>query len=333
MKRVAFAVLGMIAACGTVLAAPAPKIPTVEAINSAQAAEPPAKGAAKGIGPAILKAQVLLDRLRFSPGVIDGRDGDNYRRALAAFEQSQGLPADGSIDPAVFTKLTDASPDPALVEYEIAKSDVEGPFKAVPRRMEDQSKLERLGYASARELLAEKFHMDESLLAALNPGRSFDKAGTRIVVANVHAGTVPDDKTEKAARLEVDKKARQLRALRQDNSLIAVYPASIGSQEKPAPSGLHSVRAIAPRPTYTYNPEYKFKGVKAKEKFTIKAGPNNPVGSTWIDLSVESFGIHGTPDPAAVGKAASHGCVRLTNWDVEELSKMVQKGTPVDFED
>jgi lipoprotein-anchoring transpeptidase ErfK/SrfK len=73
--------------------------------------------------------------------------------------------------------------------------------------------------------------------------------------------------------------------------------------------------------------------VKTKEKFIIKAGPNNPVGSTWIDLSIDSFGIHGTPEPSQVGKAASHGCVRLTNWDVEELAKMVQKGIPVVFLD
>jgi len=73
--------------------------------------------------------------------------------------------------------------------------------------------------------------------------------------------------------------------------------------------------------------------VKTEEKFIIKAGTNNPVGSTWIDLSIDSFGIHGTPEPSQVGKAASHGCVRLTNWDVEELAKMVQKGMPVEFQD
>ena len=115
--------------------------------------------------------------------------------------------------------------------------------------------------------------------------------------------------------------------------MIAVYPASIGSEEKPAPSGSHTVRAVAKNPNYTYNPDYAFKGVKAKEKFEIKPGPNNPVGSTWIDLSIESFGIHGTPEPEKVGKVYSQGCVRLTNWDVQELAQMVEKGTPVEFVD
>jgi lipoprotein-anchoring transpeptidase ErfK/SrfK len=315
--------------CTVVAASPRPKVPSPDEVNAANSAAPPPKG----VWAPTLRAQVLLDRLRFSPGVIDGLNGENYRHALAAYEKSVGLKEDGKIDREVFAKLVEASPDPALIEYTITSDDVKGPFVEIPKRMEEQADLDKLGYGSPKELLSEKFHMDEDLLAALNPGAAFDTAGTRIVVANVHAGETPADKLEKAAKLEVDKKAHAVRALRADGTLLAFYPASIGSKEKPAPSGTHTVRAIAPHPTYTYNPDYRFKGVKAKEKFTIEAGPNNPVGSTWIDLSVDTFGIHGTPEPSQVGKAASHGCVRLTNWDVEELSKMVQKGLPVVFED
>jgi len=181
--------------------------------------------------------------------------------------------------------------------------------------------------------LAEKFHMDEDLLKGLNPGKRFDEAGASIVVANVAVHPESGKQAEKAAKIEIVKSEHVLRAIAKDGSIMAVYPASIGSEEKPAPSGSYTVRAIAPRPNYTYNPEYDFKGVRSKEKFEIKPGPNNPVGSTWIDLSVESFGIHGTPEPEKVGKAYSHGCARLTNWDAEELSKMVEKGTPVVFID
>src|SRR3712207_8258259 len=118
-----------------------------------------------------------------------------------------------------------------------------------------------------------------------------------------------------------------------DGKLVAFYPASIGSEEKPAPSGSRKVERVAQNPTYTYNPKYQFKGVKSDKPFTIKAGPNNPVGAVWIDLSIESYGIHGTPEPEKVGKTYSHGCVRLTNWDVRQLAAMVEKGTPVRSEE
>ena len=133
------------------------------------------------------------------------------------------------------------------------------------------------------------------------------------------------------SRIEVDKKQRELRAYARDNKLVAVYPASIGSAEKPAPSGTHKVTGVATNPTYTYNPDYKFKGVKMDKKFDIKPGPNNPVGTVWIALDAPSYGIHGTPEPEKVGKTSSHGCIRLTNWDAEALAKMVQKGTVVEF--
>lgn len=328
MRRVALAVIGVVALVQPSLAAPPrQKAPSLDEVNNASFV--PSVG--KGIDGATLKAQVILDRLRFSPGVIDGLGGDNFSKAVEAYEKAQGLKADGKLDPEVWSKLTGASAEPVLIEYAITDEDLKGPFVAIPERFEDKAGLPRLGYASVEELLAEKFHMDRDLLAALNPGRRFDRAGTSIVVAEVRRSD--DPKEEKVARIEVDKKGRALRALAADGKPMAVYPASIGSKEKPAPTGSHTVRAIAPNPSYTYNPDYKFKGVKAKEKFEIKPGPNNPVGTAWIDLSAETFGIHGTPDPENVGKVASHGCVRLTNWDVEELSRMVQKGTPVVFLD
>ena len=129
----------------------------------------------------------------------------------------------------------------------------------------------------------------------------------------------------------MEKSARTLRALDKGGKLIAYFPASIGSQEKPAPSGTHKIERVAQNPSYTYNPKYKFKGVKSDKPFTIKPGPNNPVGAVWIDLSIESYGIHGTPDPAKVGKSYSHGCIRLTNWDAKQLAAMAEKGTPVEF--
>ena len=331
----AAAALASLASVGVVEAAPpkrgAPAL-TLDSVNASEFSPKRSKGAS----PALLKAQVLLDRARFSPGTIDGSDGENLRKALAAFERERGLKADGRLDKETWAKLVETSADPVLVEYEITRDDVKGPFvEAIPDKMDEMTDLDRLGYRSPLELLAEKFHMSEELLKALNPRKRFEEAGTRIVVASV----LPDPKKDsslargRVKRIEVEKRARALKAYDKDGKLVAFYPASIGSTEKPAPSGSYKVQAVAENPTYTYSPEFAFKGVKADKKLTIKPGPNNPVGSVWIDLSLPTYGIHGTAEPSKVGKSYSHGCVRLTNWDAMALALMVEKGTSVDFVD
>jgi len=280
------------------------------------------------------KVQVLLDRTRFSPGVIDGRMGENVERALKAFREANGIETKGKgMDEATFAKLAEVageSSEPVLTDYKITQDDAKGPFtKSIPEEFEKLKELDRLGYTGPAELLAEKFHMDEDFLKELNPGKDFGKTGTTITVANVKEASPPERGSVR--RLEADKALDQLRAYGDNDSLLAVYPATIGSEERPAPSGEHKVTAIAQNPKYTYNPEYKFKGVKSDKPFDIAPGPNNPVGSVWIDLSKEGYGIHGTPDPDKIGKSASHGCVRLTNWDAEQLAEMVKPGVPVKF--
>jgi lipoprotein-anchoring transpeptidase ErfK/SrfK len=187
----------------------------------------------------------------------------------------------------------------------------------------------KLAYTSPREGLAEKFHMSEQLLAALNPGRRFDRAGDSIVVVDTGA----DQDTEKADRVEVDKNRQTVKLFDKTNALIGFYPATVGSQEKPSPLGTLKVTEIDRNPTYRYNPAYHFKGVHSRKPFTIRPGPNNPVGTVWINLSADGYGIHGTPFPGKVSKAESHGCVRLTNWDAERVAQRLSKGTPVAFLD
>jgi lipoprotein-anchoring transpeptidase ErfK/SrfK len=303
--------------------------PSRDDVNEAGFSEP----TGKQISPVVLKAQVLLDRTRFSPGVIDGFLGDNFSTALKAFEQSQDLVPDGKLDPEVWAKLLGTSDQPVLVAYTITEEDVKGPFVDIPDKFENQSKLDRMAYTGPAEMIAERFHMDIDLLELLNEGKSLDRAGTEIVVADVRPGSDAGDPSIKGARIEARKGAGEVRLLDRDGKVLALYPASIGSEDKPAPSGTHRITAVVRNPDYTYNPEYRFKGVKAQQAFKIKPGPNNPVGTVWIDLSVESFGIHGTPEPSKVGKVASHGCVRLTNWDVEELAARLNKGMPIDFVD
>jgi lipoprotein-anchoring transpeptidase ErfK/SrfK len=298
------------------------------AINNAEFRTKPS--AQDKIDPAIVKAQVLLDRAQFSPGEIDGKLGENAQKALRAFAEVRGLAADKPLTPEIWTALMGTSNDPAITEYTISENDVKGPFlKKLPRKMEDMKTLKALDYTSPREAIAEKFHMSEALLSALNPGKKFDSAGETIFVAGVL------NKPSKLAidRLEIDNSRQIVKAFDRSGALIAFFPATVGSEEKPSPIGSFKVVSIDRNPTYRYNPEYKFKGVKSKKPFTINPGPNNPVGLYWIGLSAEGYGIHGTPDPSKVSKTESHGCVRLTNWDAGLLASNIKKGTPVVFVD
>jgi len=276
----------------------------------------------------IVKAETLLDRAGFSPGVIDGHDGDNYRKALAAFQRQRGLDPTGSLDGNTFDALAAISQDPIMADYEITEADVKGPFtKDIPAKFEAMAKLPALDYPSPRDELAERFHMSEQLLATLNPRADFASAGTHIVVTDVPQ----KPRHTRVAKIVIDKTARTLSAFDADGKLVAFYPASIGSAEKPAPSGEFKVKGVAHNPTYHYDPRFGFKGVKAQHKFTIQPGPKNPVGLVWIDLTAPSYGIHGTPSPEKIGKTESHGCIRLTNWDALDLAGMVHRGTVVDF--
>ena len=275
----------------------------------------------------LIRAQVLLDRAHFSPGVIDGRDGENVKNAIMAYEKANGLPVDGLLDADVWAKLT-ADTGPILTDYVITEADAQGPYTAtIPKKYEDMAKLERLGYSGPLEALAERFHMDQALLQALNPGADFGAAGTKVLVA----APSNDVLSAKVASIEVDKAQKQVRAYDAAGKMLAAYPATVGSTDMPTPSGDLAVRTIAPAPTWTYDPGKLNFGDKSVGKLTIKAGPNNPVGAVWIDLTKDTYGIHGTPEPKLVGKTASHGCVRLTNWDARQLSKAVQKGTKVTF--
>lgn len=275
--------------------------------------------------PAIVRLQVLLDRAGASSGVIDGFAGENVAKAIAAFETMQGLPADGKLDADVIGRLLEQT---TVVEpYVISEDDVKGLVAEIPEDYSEQAKMDQLGYTSVAERLAERFHMDIDLLKALNPISTFS-VGDTVSVVNPGA---PRQGTVK--RIEAHRRTGQILALSADGTLIAAYPATIGSRETPSPSGTHKVKGVARMPPYVYNPRINFKQGDNRKVLTLPGGPNGPVGTVWIDLSKPTYGIHGTPEPSMIDKSGSHGCVRLTNWDVEELAAMVKPGVIVKFVD
>jgi lipoprotein-anchoring transpeptidase ErfK/SrfK len=273
-------------------------------------------------GSAVVRAQILLARAHFSCGAIDGDFGTNLQKTTAAYQNDRHLAENGIIDATTWGSLN-ADQAPALISYTISDDDEKGPFIEIPKDIMKQAALPAMGYTSPLEELAERFHTTEELLQVLNPGADFSKAGQQLNVPN--AATMPPGN---AATVYVSKSESSVRAVDTDGKLLAFYVATIGSEHDPLPIGDWKVQWIKRDPVFHYDSRLFWDAKRPEQKADIKPGPNNPVGVVWIDLSKEHYGIHGTPDATLVGHAASHGCIRLTNWDASELANMVKPGTP-----
>jgi lipoprotein-anchoring transpeptidase ErfK/SrfK len=325
-----------------------------------------------------MQAQVVLDRLGFTPGVVDGKEGLSTRNAISGFQEANDLAVSGKLDPATVAALAQYQGIPATRVVTIPDDFAAGPFLRIPKDPQEQAKLPVLGYETLDEKLAERFHTTVATLKLLNPGGvpagspaapatsqspmpntsadpaalpvSTFRAGQQIRVPNVGAdaitaGSVTDkewlatltvlgvsSEQPKVARIVVSKSKGTLKAYDEAGKLVAVYTATMGSVHDPLPLGDWGINGISRNPKFAYNPALFWDAKPGADKAMLPPGPNGPVGVVWIDLTKPHYGIHGTPNPETIGRAESHGCVRLTNWDAARLAQMVSTKTKVHFE-
>lgn len=296
---------------------------TLEGLNNAEWYD----NIGKGQFPVYARAHVMLNNAHASPGAIDGASGKNTLKAIASFQQINGIKPTGILTQETWDALiARQGSKPAFIEYTITDADLKGPYaQTIPHDYALQAKMKGLYYTRVTEMLGEKFHMDEDFLKKLNPKATFKKAGEKIIVANIR-NEVPED----IHLIVAHKGAKQLYLFNSRNQMIGSFPATIGSSDTPSPTGTYKITGVAPNPWYSYSPSNFIQGKNTKP-LSLPPGPNGPVGNIWIGLSKKSFGIHGTPNPSAISKTASHGCIRLTNWDANDLGKKVKSGVTVKF--
>ena len=201
---------------------------SAQSINQAAPPAPRGRGSA-AYDPVLLRLEVLLDRAGYSPGAIDGRQGTNLQHAIAAYAQANGLQANGTqahgatstgpLDPQLWRQITTADSGPVVQAYKITAEDEQGPFIGTPpKNYEALSKLPALSWSSPEQEFAERFHMSQKLLEALNPKADFTQVGTLLVVTAPRGAPRDYD----AARIEVDKSNDEVRVFGADGKVAAV---------------------------------------------------------------------------------------------------------------
>ena len=278
------------------------------------------------------RLQIFLDNADFGPGKIDGRMGEFFRKALISYKHAHAMPITGAVDswllaqvPVTYTTYTIKEDDLKLI----------GPL---PAEHAEQAKLKWIPYTSLLEYVAERYHSAETYIQKLNPGKNWEQlqVGEVLKVPNVlpfrietfTEKKIPPNPAFAARKVFVDTKEHLLEVFDHDQ-LVCEFPITPGSTTLPAPIGTWKVVGIVTMPWFRYDEGMLNHGVRTEDYFNLPPGPNNLVGVLWMGLNKTGIGIHGTNNPETIGRAASHGCIRLANWDAGRIKDLVSEGNTV----
>jgi lipoprotein-anchoring transpeptidase ErfK/SrfK len=299
----------------------------------------------------VFHAQVLLGAAGFSTGVIDGKEGMSFKAAVRGFQQSRGLQVSGKLDGPTRRALLEQD-RPSTVWVKLGRTDISGDYVyPFPRKPEGQAKLEFASYRNMLEEVAERYHTTPDTIVALNGPKALIGVGQTLRLPNViptstsYQGSPLKDEyrawfvklnveanVPQGSKIVVDKSEGQLKVLDDSDRLIAQFPVTTGSEHAPLPIGTWKIPTFSFLPPFHYQPDLFWDVDDSKDEKMLPPGPNGLVGVAWLDLSKEHYGIHGTPEPQTIGRTESHGCIRMTNWDVLRLSRMVKPGVKAVFQ-
>lgn len=283
-------------------------------------------------GPSALHVQILLDRARFSPGVLDGKWGQNTDKAIYWFQHAYGLPPTGQMDSYTYDRLVSLTPEAPLVKkFRVTSEVMEGPFVDIPSDVYARSELGCLCYESPAELLGERFHATREVLAQLNPHLDLDSLREGMTLWAPNLGAAIPARALPVARIVISKQGSYTQALDVAGRILFHFPSTLGSGYDPSPEGDFHVTAVTFDPYFHYQPDLFHEVPDQEPTAMLPKGPNSPVGVVWMALSKAHYGIHGTSSPESIGYTSSHGCVRLTNWDARRLARQVRERTSVEF--
>ncbi len=340
--------------------APVKAIPLIPPPAAEGIAPAPSPLDVKPTGEDAIRLQIFLDEAKFGPGVIDGKPGRFTELAVQSWNEVNGHPIEDWV--AANTAARKAVPNPlaTAVVPEIVKDWVD---ESLPYKVSQQAKRKRMSYRGVAEFMSERYHCDVPFLVELNGSSKINNLKPRdtIIVPNVTPFFIENltgagyktDEAMSQRHAVVDTKINQVRIFeaapaalviaepgatsithvsRPNRGLIASFPITPG-EPKFIKFGTWEVRNSVELPYWRYDQKLLDTGKRSadSESLNIPPGPNSPVGIFWCGLSKPGIGLHGTPNPETIGRARSHGCIRMANWDAVRLPTLIRPGTTVEI--